>query len=153
MKNKIINTIKDTNVNASFPYLIKVNYLGEIYNYVNSDTDVIYKGETYKGVYFEIQPPTKDSEGFSKASITIGTEQEWIAKIRNHKYDDDLITLTFVAIIQYGENIEPLEEMQFTLTNASWNLDTIKFDMEFDDLLSIVIPCHIITTQNTPAIG
>lgn len=141
-------------VQAKFPYLIEVTYIDnqgteEILRYANADEDKefteIIDGEevtnTFYASYFVITPPEVNTTGFSDAKITISAiDQTWINRIRS---TSKRAKIRFIAVIDYddnGEVIEPIEDMEFTLTNAQASESTIQFVMKFDDLLSIKVP-------------
>lgn len=158
MTNNAKNIIKKQNVNATFPYLIKFYYKDEVYRYVNSSHNVMYQGEEFEAVHFELDLPKKDTSSISDARISIDFDYNWIEKIRNYKESDGLISVKFIGVINYykdgTEYIEPIEEMDFTLKSAVVNNDTktIEWSMIFDDLLQLIIPCDVVTAQNTPGI-
>ena len=141
-------------VQAKFPYLIEVTYIDnqgeeEILRYANSDEDKefteIIDGEevtnTFSAGYFSITPPERNTTGFSDAKITISAiDQTWINRIRS---TSKRAKIRFIAVIDYddnGEVIEPIEDMEFTLTNASSTETAIQFTMKFDELLEVKVP-------------
>lgn len=145
-----------TRTQAMFPYLIEVTHkdFGTL-RYANSDFDIEYDGQTYKASSFSIDPPDKDGGRIGNASITISAiDQFWIEKIRNtNKYAH----IRFIAAIKYDNAgnavVEPIEDYEFTLKNASWNEISIQWEMVFDDVMNIVVPCDRATAQKVPALG
>jgi hypothetical protein len=145
---------------AKFPYLIEVTYkkndgTQEVLRFANSDEDIEYDDETFTAGYFEITPPTRENGEISDAKITISAiDQTWIERIRNTSKRS---TIRFIAVIQHEENgetvIEPIEDMEFELTKATWDDSAIQWTMEFDNLLDINLPLDEMTSLNCPQLG
>ena len=146
MTNKAKQEMLRMETMAKFPYLIHItryslNEQREDLYFANSDTDVIYDGHTYKAGFFVIDPPEKNDAGISNAKITISAvDQEWIVKLRDTQ---KRATIEFLAVIQYAipqQPIEPIEVMEFELTNADWTDTTVQWTMVFDEGMDIQIP-------------
>lgn len=146
---------------ARFPYLIKIMYYTngsdtpQIFRFVNADNNVTFNNEVYEASCFSIEPPQQKNDGFTDAKISISAiDQEWIAKIRETQKRAKVL---FMATIQYEQNgstkIEAINEMEFTLTNATWNDTAIQWTMKFDDLLDVIVPMETITTSICPALA
>ena len=145
-----------TKTRAMFPYLIEVIHddFGTL-RYANSDSDIEYNGETFQASSFSIDPPDKEGGKIGDATITISAiDQFWIEKIRStNKYAH----MRFIAVIKYDKSgkviVEPIEDYEFTLKNASWNDVSIQWEMIFDDTMNIIVPCDRATAQKVPALG
>lgn len=145
---------------ARFPYLIEITqYLDDdttnVYRYANCDEDIEYNDKVYKAGYFSLQPPEKKSDGLGNAKLTISAiDQEWIARIRS---TSKRAKIKFIAVIQYlNDNkmdIEPVEELEMTLTQAQWDSNVIQWTMIFDDLNEISMPLDIINNTICPALA
>ena len=161
MTNNAKQRILRQNTQAMFPYLIEITHIkddgtSDIYRYANCDNDITYKGNVYHAGYFEIEPPEKRQDNISDARLTLSAiDLEWIKKIRNTNKHRSKIK--FIAVILYENNevteIEPIEEEEFMLTNASWSMTTIEWTMKFDELMSLNIPCEEITDRVCPALA
>ena len=150
-------------IQAKFPYLIEVTYKynddteenphRDILRYANTDEDVTFEGQTFSAGFFKVSLPEKTSSGFTDASITISNiDQLWIAKIRG---TNKRATIRFIATIEHydsGTVIEPIEDMEFVLTNASVNETTIQWTMKFDDLFDIKVPYDECNDRVCPAL-
>ena len=116
--------------------------------------DKMFEGHTFTASYFTVQPPEKTESGVKDATITLSTvDQTWIEKVRNAQ---ERYKIRFVAVIDYDDNgteeIEPLDDITFFLTNATWQETTIQFTMKFDEGMNIVIPCQKLDQFVAPAL-
>ena len=151
------NLLVQTNVPASFPFLIEVWKLSDptnIERYVNALEDKEFEGNTFTASSFKVQPPQKTESGIKDATITISTiDQEWIVKVRT---SSERYKCRFVAVIDYDddgtETIEALDDITFTLTNATWQETTMQFTMKFDEGMSINVPCQRLDQFICPAL-
>ena len=144
---------------AKFPYLIEVTYnkndgTSEILRYANSDEDKTFEGHTFNAGYFTMQLPQKTTSGFTDAKINISAiDHTWIEKIRN---TSKRATIRFVAVIEYenggSESIEPIEDMEFVLTNATSDGTTIQWTMKFDELMEMQMPYEECNDRVCPAL-
>lgn len=141
---------------AKFPYLIKITHpvYGE-FRYANCEQSVTYMNEVYEAGFFDITPPERKDNSIGDAKLTMSAlDQEWIYKIRD---TDERANIKFIAVIQYDddmqiEQVESIDELDFTLTKASWdNNFLISWDMTFDEGMGIVVPCDKATSQKVPA--
>lgn len=146
LKGKTKKALQRATIQAQFPFLIEITNedLGTFY-YANCDEDISYEGKTFKACYFELSPPQQTSTTIGNASISISSvDQEWIAKIRSTAKRS---RLRFISTIVYDEDgqryVEPIEDMEFMLTKATWTETTIEWSMEFDDKMDIIMPCDI----------
>ena len=138
---------------AKFPYLIRITH-PEFPDmlYANSSENITYLDDTYAAASFSIQPPDRDNSKIGDATLTISAiDQEWIEKIRATQIP---AKLQFKAVIVYEDGaisgIEPLEENEFTLRNASWNDLAITWSMTFDENMAVIAPVDKCTAQTTP---
>lgn len=132
---------------AMFPYFIEIETsdFGTFY-FVNADEDKTYNKKTYTACCFSIQPPEKSDSKFGDGQITfsaIYNNKEWIKKVRDLS---DRARIRVVAAIIYSDGkttneIEPIYDTEFDLTNASWNEEAIQWTMKFDTGLDVVMPC------------
>ncbi len=138
---------------AKFPFFIEIrNEDYGTFRYVNSDEDKIYNGQVYTAGFFTISPPERNESSISNAKITMSAiDQSWISKIRQTQKRS---YIKFSACIQYDANgseiIEPLDEIEFTLTSVTWDDVTITWDMVFDENMNILIPCDVAGSLNVP---
>lgn len=156
--------MEKTLTRAKFPYLIEITYIynddteanphRDILRYVNADNDVTFENNTFSAGYFSVKPPQKTQKGFTDASISISAiDQTWIERVRS---TNKRAKIRFVATISYVENstevIEPIEDMEFTLTNASTDGAVLNFTMKFDELLDIKVPYEECNDRVCPAL-
>ena len=145
-------------IQAKFPYLIEVTYVKqdgteEILRYANTDEDVTYDGETYTAGFFKMSLPEKTNSGFTDASITISNiDQVWVGKIRSSNKRSKLRFIATIEHYESGTTIEPIEDMEFTLTNASIDETTIQWTLKFDDLFDIKVPYDVCNDRVCPAL-
>ena len=157
MNSTVKSMLVRNDIPASFPFLIEVwkpSEPTEIERYVNASEDKEYENHTFTASSFKVQPPERNESGVKDATITISTiDQSWIEKVRtsNERYK-----IRFLAVIDYDddgtETIEPLDDIVFTLTNASWQETTIQFTMKFDDGMEINVPCQKLDQFVCPAL-
>lgn len=162
MTNLVQSKLVKTDIQASFPYLIEIWKKNDTsrnvcYRYVNSDSDKTFEGNVFTAAYFKVTPPERTDSGVKDAKIIMSSiDQEWIEKIRNTDPDSDRYSIRFVAVIDYNDSdkeyIEALDDITFTLTNASWNESTIEWTMKFDEWLDIKLPCQKFTQFVAPAL-
>lgn len=141
---------------AMFPFLIEVTLPNkELFRYVNADFNVEFENNIYNASFFKIDPPDKNGAKIGNATLTISSiDQFWIEKIRATQ---DRAKIRFIAVIGYERNnkliIEPIEDYEFTLANATWNDKAITWSMLFDEVMEVLIPCDKATTSKIPALG
>lgn len=145
-------------IQAKFPYLIEVTYnknngTSEILRFANTDEDVTFEGHTFTAGFFRLTLPERTTSGFTDASITISAvDQTWVERIRT---SNKRSTIRFIAVIEHYENgttIEPIEDMEFVLTNANITETTIQWTMKFDDLFDIKVPYDECNDRVCPAL-
>ena len=146
---------------AKFPYLIEITYYRnnnttEVFRYANSDTDMTFENHTFNAGYFKIQRPQRTTSGFTDAKITISAlDQAWIERIRNAD-KKQRSEIRFVAVIDYDNNgtrtIEPIEDMEFILTNATADEKAIQWNMKFDEKMEIQVPFDECNDRVCPAL-
>lgn len=169
MKTQVQNLLVQNDIPASFPFLIEIWKPSDpttVERYVNASEDkqytetVIVEGEptevthTFTASYFTVQPPEKNESGVKDATITLSTiDQTWIEKVRTTQ---ERYKCRFVAVIDYDddgtETIDPLDDITFTLTNATWAENTIQFTMKFDEGMGINAPCQKLDQFVAPAL-
>ena len=157
MTNTAQNLLVQNDIPASFPFLIEIwkpSAPSNIERYVNASEDKTFEEHTFTASYFTIQPPEKTESGVKDATITLSTiDQTWIEKVRTTQ---ERYKIRFVAVIDYDddgtETIEPLDDITFTLTNATWAESTIQFTMKFDEGMSINVPCQRLDQFVAPAL-
>jgi len=141
---------------AKFPYLIEITHpTYGVYRYANSDENITYNGDTYLAGCFSITPPERKENSIGDAKLSISAiDQEWIYNIRN---TDERAKIKFLATIVYDdamhvEQVEPLEELEFTLTKATWDTKfAISWNMTFDEGMGLCVPCDKATANKVPA--
>lgn len=157
MTPNIQNLLVQNDVPASFPFLIEIWKPSEpsnIERYVNASDDKEFEEHTFTASYFTVQPPEKTESGVKDATITLSTiDQTWIEKVRTTQ---ERYKIRFVAVIDYDddgtESIEALDDITFTLTNATWAETTIQFTMKFDEGMNINVPCQKLDQFIAPAL-
>ena len=157
MTPSVQNLLVQNDIPASFPFLIEIWKPSDpttIERYVNASEDKTFENHTFTASYFTIQPPEKTESGVKDANITISTvDQTWIEKVRTTQ---ERYKIRFVAVIDYDddgtEEIEALEDITFTLTNATWQEQTIQFTMKFDEGLNVNVPCQKLDQFIAPAL-
>lgn len=171
MNNAVKNLLVQTDIPASFPFLIEVwaesdTQKTNVERYVNASEDkqftetVLINGvpttvtNTFTASYFKVQPPEKSESGVKDATISFSTvDQTWIEKVRSAT---ERFKVRFIAVIDYDENgsevIEPIDDITFTLTNATWQETVLQFTMMFDNAMSIIMPCHRLDQFVCPAL-
>ena len=151
------NLLVQNDIPASFPFLIEIWKPSEpnnIERYVNATEDKVFENHTFTASSFTVQPPEKTESGVKDAQITISTiDQTWIEKVRTTQ---ERYKCRFVAVIDYDNNgtetIEPIDDITFTLTNATWQETTMQFTMKFDEGMSINVPCQKLDQFVCPAL-
>ena len=157
MNPSLQNLLVQNDVPASFPYLVEIwkpSAPSNIERYVNASEDKTFESHTFTASYFTVQPPEKTESGVKDATITLSTiDQTWIEKVRSTQ---ERYKIRFVAVVDHDESgseiIEPLEDIIFTLTNATWAETTIQFTMKFDEGMSINVPCQKLDQFVAPAL-
>ena len=157
MNPSIQNLLVQNDVPASFPFLIEIWKPSDptnIERYVNASEDKEFEEHTFTASSFSIQPPQKTESGVKDAQITISTiDQEWIVKVRTTQ---ERYKCRFVAVVDYDddgtETIEALDDITFTLTNATWQETTMQFTMKFDEGMRINVPCQRLDQFVCPAL-
>lgn len=140
---------------AEFPYLIEITEPnGTVHRYANSSKDITFEEHLFESTFFTLSPPERTQEGIKDATITISTiDQTWIEKVRNNQ---ERFRIRFIAVITYDENnnpvVEKIDEINFVLTRANWNQNTLQWTMKYDDWMDINIPITKCTAYVTPAI-
>ena len=157
MNSTVKSMLVRNDIPASFPFLIEVWKPSDpttIERYVNALEDKVYDNHTFTASSFKVQPPERNESGVKDATITISTiDQSWIEKVRtsNERYK-----IRFLAVIDYDddgtETIESLDDITFSLTNATWQETTIQFTMKFDDGMEINVPCQKLDQFVCPAL-
>ena len=157
MNPNIQNLLVQTDVPASFPFLVEIwkpSDPSSIERYVNASEDKEFENHTFTASYFTIQPPEKNESGVKDATITISTiDQTWIEKVR---LAEERYKIRFVAVIDYDDNgteyIEAIDDMTFSLTNATWDESILQFTMKFDEGMNINVPCQRLDQFVCPAL-
>ncbi len=149
--------LTQNNVPASFPFLIEIWKPSDptnIERFVNASEDKEFEGNTFTASYFVVQPPERTETGFKDATITLSTiDQSWIVRTRTTQ---ERYKIRFVAVIDYDDDgteyIEALDDISFSLTNATWQETTIQFSMKFDERMNVNIPCQRLNQFVCPAL-
>ena len=151
--------MEKTLTRAKFPYLIEITYkhnddTEEVFRYANSDDDITFEGHTFYAGYFTMQLPERTTSGFTDAKISISAiDYTWIERIRS---SNKRSKIRFVAVIEYEENntqtIEPIEDMEFILTDATTDGVAIQWNMKFDDIMEIQVPYEDCNDRVCPAL-
>ena len=157
MNPSVQNLLVQNDVPASFPFLIEIWKPSDptsIERYVNASEDKEFEEHVFTASSFSIQPPERTESGVKDATITLSTiDQTWIEKVRTTQ---ERYKIRFVAVIDYDNNgtetIEPLDDIIFTLTNATWQETTLQFTMKFDEGMSINVPCQKLDQFVAPAL-
>lgn len=156
MNPSLQNLLVQNDVPASFPFLIEIwkpSDPSNIERYVNASEDKEFEEHVFTASSFSIQPPEKTESGVKDATISISTiDQTWIEKVRTTQ---ERYKIRFVAVIDYEDEeevIEPLDDIIFTLTNATWAETTLQFTMKFDEGMSINVPCQKLDQFVAPAL-
>lgn len=156
MNNAIQNLLVQNDIPASFPFLIEIWKPSDptsIERYVNASEDKEFEEHVFTASSFSVQPPEKTESGVKDATITLSTiDQTWIEKVRTTQ---ERYKIRFVAVIDYEDEeevIEPLDDITFSLTNATWAESTIQFTMKFDEGMSINVPCQKLDQFVAPAL-
>lgn len=134
-------------LHAKFPYFIKIEHPDYgVFYYVNSDEDLEYDSNLYTACTFSVQPPEKSESKIGDAKLnfsSIYNNREWIKKIRETVKRGKITVCA--AIIYTAENviegIEPVYNTEFSLTDVSWDEETLSWTMKFDEGMDIVMPC------------
>ena len=164
MNRKAKLEMEKTLTRAKFPYLIEITYRynddteesphRDILRYANSDENITFENNTYNAGYFTMQLPQQTTSGFTDAKITISAiDYTWIQRIRE---TNKRSYIRFVAVIDYDDNgtetVEPIEDMEFVLTNATSDGTAIQWTMKFDDLMELQIPYDECNDRVCPAL-
>ena len=126
------------------------------FRYVNLGFPVEYEGKTYSAAGFNISPPEKSEGKVGNSRISISAvDQEWIQRIRTPTKEKSRMHLVSAVVYEGdgGTEVESIDELDFTLTQAEWDDVTISWDMEFDDVTNINVPCDVADSLNFPGCG
>ena len=160
LSNKAKQQILRQRMHAMFPYLIKISFPSAgTFRYANVDDDLVYNGETYTACTFNINPPDKTESKIGEGKLTfsaIYNSGEWIRKIRDCP-SDERGTIEIIGAIIYTadsivDGIEPIYDLEFSLTEASWGDEEISWTMKFDDGMDIVMPCDVMDEITCPGV-
>ena len=153
------NLLVQNEIPSSFPFLVEVWKTSdteheEIERYVNATEDKEFEGHTFTASSFTVTPPERTENGMKDAQNAFSTiDQTWIANVRTAK---ERYKIRFIAVIDYEEDgtevIEALDDVTFTLVNATWQETTIQFTMKFDDGMAVNMPCQKLTSFICPAL-
>jgi len=150
MTNSAKKKMMRSQVQASFPYLIALYLPSKTLRYANSSYDITYDGNVYSSAVFSVVPPSRTDSTVSDGTLTFSaidqTMIEWVRTI------DKRVKVDFIAVID-SDSIEPIDNIQFTITNAKWNDKQVTFDMILDDKMYIKIPVDVASTRNIPALS
>lgn len=143
---------------AMFPYLIEVTLAsGTVYRYANCDKDINYNDngtlKTFLAGWFDIDRPEEKENEISNGTLTVSSIDDTFKSVI--RTEGKRATIRFVATILYDDNnsietIEPIEDREFTLTDASWNDTSISWTMVFDVINDVTIPCDEATSVKCP---
>ena len=151
LSNKGKSKLLGMTTEALTPYLIEVTNpdLGT-FRYTNLDSSVEFEGHTFTPAFFELSPPEKTDGQVGNAKITISAvDQEWIVRIRTTRKKSSLRMISCVVYEDAGNvTVEPVDEIPFALTLVDWDEVSISWDMEFDDVMQINIPCAVADSIN-----
>ena len=151
LSNKGKSRLLGMNTEALTPYLVEIyNEDYGYFRYCNVDGQVTYENNVYTPAYFQIEPPEKTESGIGNAKITISAvDQEWIARIRGTQKRSTMRLIPCVIYEDGGSiEVESVDDVHFKLTAAEWNDTTISWEMEYDDVMQINIPCDVADSLN-----
>lgn len=146
-KSKLVGMQSD----ALVPYLIEINSPDfGIFRYTNIDSEVTFEGHAFTPASFEISPPEKTEGTVGNAKVSISAvNQEWIVRIRD---GDQQSRLRLIHVLIYEEDgqikVESIEDTDFSLNNADWDDASISWDMEYDDVMQVKVPCDTADSLN-----
>lgn len=146
-KSKLVGMQSD----ALVPYLIEIDSPDfGMFRYTNIDSAVTFEGHVFTPAYFEISPPEKTEGTIGNAKISISAvNQEWIIRIRDGDGQSKLRLIHCLVYEDGGQiKVEGIEDTDFSLTNADWGDDTISWDMEYDDVMQVMVPCDVADSLN-----
>lgn len=142
-----------THTQSMFPYLIEIVHedLGTFY-YVNAEEKIEWDNKIFNPACFSIQTPEYNSKGLTNATLTMtAIDQEWIIKIRStNKRAKIRFLAAIVTLEDKTKDVEILENIEFTLTNASWNEISITWTMEVEQTIMLQIPIHTLDAVTCP---
>lgn len=134
--------------NAYFPNLIDITYYDNIgnvthYYYNDSDSKLVYKGNTYEPMLMSVQGGKKEESGIGDGSLSLSdVDRVWTERIRNTKNRPEC-THYECAVYDSGDGmtaVEAVEQTSYKLKEASYDGQIMSFTMVFDENMSIVIP-------------
>jgi hypothetical protein len=137
---------------AVLPFLIDIvsSAPAATFHLVNNTEAVTYGGQEYLPFPFKLDPPDETSEQISNARLTIcAVDLSLIEAIRNAT---GTLTMTAIAVIVDGANVEALVPWTFTMRSISYNAETISADLIYEDRLQNLMPKDAMTPQNFPGL-
>ena len=140
-------TILRQQMQASFPYLIKITWAdGTSSYYCNSDENITFNSQTYNACVFSVTLPDVKESNFGKGNFKfsrLGNNSSVIRKVREN-HERAFIEITGAIRYKNGSSftIESIYDVEFYLTNPTWGDDTdVSFTLSMDDNLELQMPC------------
>lgn len=144
---------------AMFPALLDITYVEDSVTkhlrLVNNDEDMVYDGNTYSWASFKYTPPSYSDKKIGDGTISISSvDQSIVSIIRGIS---TRATASVVAAFYYDEAgtlyFEGIEEWVFELSQVNWNGAVATWTMEYDNRMSIRVPCDKMTAQKCPGVA
>lgn len=141
------------NVDSYFFTLLEIKAGSEVFRIVNNVSDITYNGQVFTRTHFTFAAP-KELEGEAQVAklVIADINNEFLRLTRG--YSD--ITCTVYQIMQeastgtqYSERTRPYV---FKLSNASWDSQSVSFDMTFETLFNDSFPKDRFTQTSFPVL-
>lgn len=155
---KALREIYRLETSAMFPALLKISYTidsvpGQL-RLVNNTEDMVFEGETFSAASFKYTAPKHTDKKVGNGTLSIScADQKIIEIIRSIK---DRAQAEVVAAFYYDQGtivFEGLEEWKFDLTKVTWDEIVATWQMEYDNRMSLLVPCDKMTAQKCPGIA
>lgn|GEM_PF-2642987 len=158
---KALREIYRLETSAMFPALLKISYTidsvsGQL-RLVNNDVeDMVYEGETFTAASFKYTAPKQTDKKIGNGSLSISCANQKIIEIIRSMPVGYRAQAEIVAAFYYDKGtvvFEGLEEWKFELTKVTWDEIVATWQMEYDNRMSLLVPCDKMTAQKCPGIA
>jgi len=145
---------------AMFPALIKISYTvdsvpGQM-RIVNNTEDMVFQGETFSAASFKYTAPKHTEKKVGNGTLSISCANQKVIEIIRSIPVGYRAQAEVVAAFYYDEGtavFEGLEEWKFSLTKVTWDEIVATWQMEYDNRMSLLVPCDKMTAQKCPGIA
>ena len=157
---KALREIYRLETSAMFPALLKISYTidsvpGQL-RLVNNTEDMVFEGETFTAASFKYTAPKQTDKKIGNGSLSISCANQKVIEIIRSMPVGYRAQAEIVAAFYYDQGtvvFEGLEEWKFALTKVTWDEIVATWQMEYDNRMSLLVPCDKMTAQKCPGIA